>query len=431
MSASQALSDLFYCGCDTEPDSDGLISIDAALRTGLFLARPVQEVERLPLDQAHGRVLAEALRSGVALPHFDNSAMDGYAIRSADLLGEGPWRLPIAGRVAAGDAGDAAPPAGTALRIFTGAPIPPGCDAVIMQEMARSQGRIIQIDRRPERGENIRRAGEDLVVGAELLPAGRRIGPRAAALLAATGCGEVAVRRRIRVAFFSTGSELRSPGAPLSRGQIWNANRYHLAGSLDLPWVERRDMGNVPDKPDLLLQALKQAARDADIVVTTGGVSVGEEDHMPAMLHAAGGRAYAMKVAIKPGKPLIIGCIGGAIYLGLPGNPVSAFVTWRVIGARIAEALAGISEGGPRRIIVRAGFERFRRAGRCEFLPARLGGYDGHGTRIAEIVTATVSHRVALLAQADGLLLIPAETERISRGDMLEFEPFWDETTKG
>ncbi|MFZ5674391.1 MAG: gephyrin-like molybdotransferase Glp [Pseudomonadota bacterium] len=424
MSASLALSTPFYCGCETEPDSDGLISVDTALRRGLSLARPVQEVERLPLERAHGRVLAEAVRSGVALPQFDNAAMDGYAIRLADLAGEGPWRLPVAGRVTAGDPGDTPPPRGTALRIFTGAPIPPGCDAVVIQEMTRSHGRVVQIDRRPEPGENIRRAGEDLGAGAELLPSGRRIGPRAAALLAAAGCGEAAVRRRIKVAFFSTGSELRSPGTPLARGQIWNANRYHLAGSLDLPWVEQHDLGNVPDKPDHLLPALKQAARNADIVVTTGGVSVGDEDHMPAMLHAAGGRAYAMKVAIKPGKPLVIGCIGSAIYLGLPGNPVSAFVAWHVIGARIAEALAGISDAAPHRIIVRAGFERSRQPGRCEFLPARLGDYNGHGTRAADIATAAVSHRVALLAWADGMLLIPAETERISRGDMLEFLPF-------
>lgn len=426
MSASPALSHPFYCGCETEAEADGLISVDTALQRGLSLARPVQEVERLPLDRAHGRVLAETVRSDVALPHFDNAAMDGYAVRLADLAGDGPWRLPVAGRVAAGDPGDAPLSRGTALRIFTGAPLPPGCDAVVLQEMAWRHGRIVQIDRRPELGENIRRTGEDLIAGAELLPSGRRIGPRAAALLAAAGCGEVVVRRRIKVAFFSTGSELRSAGTPLARGQIWNANHHQLAGSLDLPWVERHDLGNVPDKSDQLLAALKQAAHNSDLVVTTGGVSVGDEDHMPAMLHAAGGRAYAMKVAIKPGKPLVIGCIGGAIYLGLPGNPVSAFVAWRVIGARIAEALAGISGAAPDRIIVRAGFERSRRPGRCEFLPARLGDYDGHGTRTADIATAAVSHRVALLAGADGLLLIPAETERVSRGDMLEFLPFWD-----
>jgi molybdopterin molybdotransferase len=426
MSAPLAVSNPFCCGCEAEPDSDGLISVDTALRRSLFLARPVQEVERLPLDRAHGRVLAEAVQSDVALPHFDNAAMDGYAVRLVDLVGEGPWRLPVVGRIAAGDAGDAPLSRGTALRIFTGAPVPPGCDAVIMQEMAWLHGRVVQIDRRPEPGENIRRAGEDFIAGAELLPSGRRIGPRAAALLASAGCGEVVVRRRIKVVFFSTGSELRSPGTPLAHGQIWNANRHQLAGSLSLPWVEREDLGNVPDEPDHLLQALKRAARNADIVVTTGGVSVGDEDHMPAMLNAAGGRAYAMKVAIKPGKPLVIGCIGSAIYLGLPGNPVSAFVAWHVIGARIAEAVAGVSDAVPRRVIVRAGFERFRRPGRCEFLPARLGDYDGHGTRTADIATAAVSHRVALLAGADGLLLIPAETERISRGDMLEFLPFWD-----
>lgn len=236
-----------------------------------------------------------------------------------------------------------------------------------------------------------------------------------------------AVRRRIKVAFFSTGSELRSPGTPLAHGQIWNANRYHLAGSLNLPWVEPLDLGSVPDKPDLLLQTLQQAARDADLVVTTGGVSVGDEDHMPAMLRAAGGEIHVMKVAVKPGKPLVIGRLGRALYLGLPGNPVAAFVTWHVIGARIAEALAGISGNGPRRFIVRAGFERSRYPGRCEFLPARLGGYDGHGTRIAEIATSAVSHRLALLAEADGLLLIPAEADRVARGDLLEFLPFADE----
>jgi molybdopterin molybdotransferase len=312
------------------------------------------------------------------------------------------------------------------LRIFTGAPIPPGCDAVVMQEMVQLEGDAIRLDRRPSLDENIRRAGEDLAAGAEIMPAGRCIGPRAAALLASAGCGQVNVHRRIRVAFFSTGSELRVPGAPLASGQIWNSNRYHLQGSLNLPWVDTIDMGNIPDKPDQLLQALEQASRHADLVVTTGGVSVGDEDHMPAVLRAAGADIHVMKVAMKPGKPLVIGRIGSALYLGLPGNPVSAFVTWHVIGARIAEALAGLKDAAPRRFIVRAGFDRLRHPGRCELLPACLGNYDGHGTRVVEIVTSHVSHRLALLANADGLLLIPSETDRIRRGDMLEFLPFLD-----
>jgi len=424
MTPALALSRPFYCGCETEPEPGSLVSVDMALRRGLALASPIAEVERMPLRQAHGRILAEAVRAESPLPLFDNSAMDGYALRIADLAGEGPWRLPVAGRVAAGDAGSEPVPAGAALRILTGAPVPPGCDAVVMQEMTRLEGNAIRLDRRPRPGENIRRTGEDLAAGAAILPAGRCIGPRAAALLASTGCGEVAVRRRVQVAFFSTGSELRAPGTPLAPGQIWNSNRYHLGGSLDLPWVEAIDMGSISDRPDRLRRALEQASRVADLVVSTGGISVGDEDHMPAVLRAAGGDIHVMKVAMKPGKPLVIGRIGTALYIGLPGNPVSAFVTWYVIGARIAEALAGFTEGAQDRVIVRAGFERSRQPGRCEFLPARLGGYDGHGTRTVEIVTSEVSHRVALLAQADGLLLIPSDADRVRRGDMLEFLPF-------
>ena len=427
MNTSPALSDPFHCGCEAEPEMGALVSVDGALRRVLTLAATVEQVERLSLERAHGRVLAEAVRAGGSLPLFDNSAMDGYAVRLADLVGKGPWRLPLAGRVAAGDAGDQPIPAGAAFRIFTGAGVPPGCDAVVVQELTRLEGDTVEIGRRPEPGENIRRAGEDLIAGAELLPAGRRIGPRAAALLASAGCGEVVVRRRIRVAFFSTGSELCAPGTPLAPGQIWNANRYHLQGSLDLPWVEAIDMGAIPDRPDRLRETLERASRSADLVVTTGGVSVGDEDHMPAVLDAAGGEVHVMKVAMKPGKPLIVGRLGQALYLGLPGNPVSAFVTWHVIGARIAEALAGIREARPTRFIVRAGFDRVRQPGRCEFLPARLGNYDDHGTRGVEIATSAVSHRVALLAQTDGLLLIPSETDRIQRGDMLEFLPFPDQ----
>ncbi|MCO5130159.1 MAG: molybdopterin molybdotransferase MoeA [Xanthobacteraceae bacterium] len=426
MTSPVTLSDPFYCDCDADPKPGQLVSVGVALNRGLALAAPVEQSETLPLDKAHGRVLADSVRAGRSLPMFDNAAMDGYAVRRADLAGKGPWRLPLAGRVAAGDPGDAPLPAGAAFRIFTGAPVPPGCDAVVAQERTRPEGRAVRLEQRPRRGENIRRAGDDLAVGAEIMPAGRRVSPRVAALLAATGCGEVTVRRRLRVAFFNTGSELRAPGAPLSPGQIWNANRALLRGALALPWVKAIDIGAVPDRPARLRKALEQASRDADLVVSTGGVSVGDEDHMPAVLSAAGGTVQVMKVAMKPGKPLMIGRIGKALYLGLPGNPVAAFVCWHVIGARIAEALAGITDGGPRRIIVRAGFERARQPGRCEFLPVRLGDYDGHGVRTVNAMAFEVSHRVALLAQADGLLLIPSETDRIRQDDMLEFIPFVD-----
>jgi molybdopterin molybdotransferase len=424
---SSALSDPFYCGCEPNPSPDALISVDEALRRGLALAKPVADLERLLLSQVHGRVLAKTALAESPLPLFDNSAMDGYAIRLADFSGEGPWHLPVAGRLAAGDVGVRSMPVGAALRIFTGAAIPPDCDAVVEQEMTQPEGDGIRLCGRPKPGDNIRRAGEDLAVGAELLPAGRRIGPRAASLLACAGYGEVVVRRRVRVAFFSTGSELRAPGSQLKPGQIWNANRSFLQGSLDLPWVDAIDIGCIPDTPEQLRQALEQASRDADLVVSTGGVSVGDEDHMPSVLRALGGTTHVRRVAMKPGKPLTIGRIGAALYLGLPGNPDSTFVTWHMIGARIAEALAGISEQAPRRIVVRAGFDRQRRPRRCEFLPARLGGYDGNGTRTAEIVSRGVSRQIALMAWANGLLLIPSETDRVRQGDMLEFLPFCGE----
>ncbi len=278
MTPALALSRPFYCGCETEPEPGSLVSVDMALRRGLALASPIAEVERMPLRQAHGRILAEAVRAESPLPLFDNSAMDGYALRIADLAGEGPWRLPVAGRVAAGDAGSEPVPAGAALRILTGAPVPPGCDAVVMQEMTRLEGNAIRLDRRPRPGENIRRTGEDLAAGAAILPAGRCIGPRAAALLASTGCGEVAVRRRVQVAFFSTGSELRAPGTPLAPGQIWNSNRYHLgAPSTALGGGDRH--GSISDRPDRCGERLNRlpALRPG---VSTAGISVGDEDHM-------------------------------------------------------------------------------------------------------------------------------------------------------
>lgn len=424
-----------FCGCDAGAASGGLIPVDAALAKGLALCWPVAGEEALALNDAHGRVLLRSLRNRAPLPPFDNSAMDGYALRLSDLTGEGPWDLPVAGRVAAGDPGTLPWPPATALRILTGAPIPPGCDAVVAQEVVTVPGPgAIRLDGRPPPGAHIRRAGEDLPAGAPLLPAGRRIDPRAAAVLAAAGQGRVVVRRRVQVALFSTGSELRAPGEKLAPGQIWNANRFHLTGALRQPWVDLLDLGTIPDDPEALLAALERAAYGADLVVTTGGVSVGDGDHMPHVLARAGGEVHAMKLALKPGKPLTIGRIGKAVYLGLPGNPVAAFVAWHVIGARLAEALAGMGPGsggdsgpglgGLRKSLVRAGFALERRPGRCEFLPARLAGHDGSGAERVEIVTRAVAHRLALLATADGLLRIPAETERIAPGDLMDFLPF-------
>jgi molybdopterin molybdotransferase len=301
--------------------------------------------------------------------------------------------------------------------------VPPEFDAVVMQEHVARDGDAIRVDSRPAHGLNIRRRGEDSPKGRAILPAGVEIGARQAAALAAIGLAEVPVRRRLRVALFCTGSELRQPGEPLEPGQIWNANRYALLGALAKPWIETTDLGAVPDDPETLTATLKEAASAADLVISTGGVSVGDEDHMPRLFREAGGAIHAMRIAMKPGKPLALGTMGDALYLGLPGNPVSAFVTWTVIGARIAAKIAGIGREAPRRLTVRAGFSLERRPGRCEFRPARIKGYDAQGAQVIELLSPSFSHRVALLAQADGLALLPAETERVREGDVLEFLP--------
>jgi molybdopterin molybdotransferase len=410
------------CGCDA-PAGGRLIAVDVALERGLRLATPVPEVERLPLAQAMGRVLAEEARAPGPLPPFDNSAMDGYALRTADLTGTGPWTLPIAGRIAAGDAAGPTAPCGACLRILTGAPVPPDVDAIVMQEHVVRDGDTIRLTELPRPGLNIRRAGEDLPEGGRILPAGVVIGAREAAALAAVGLGQVAVRRRMRVSIFSTGSELRQPGEPLGPGQIWNSNRFALLGALSAPWVEMTDLGAVADDPAALTEALTRAADGADLVVSTGGVSVGDEDHMPRLFRQAGGDIHAMRIAMKPGKPLALGRMGQAIYLGLPGNPVSAFITWMVIGARIAAARAGIADHAPRRITARALFDLDRRPGRCEFRPARVVGEDSRGAPLIELMSPSFSARIALLAAADGLALLPAEDESIRRGDLLGFLP--------
>jgi len=412
------------CGCDDPEITAKLIPVNIALMRGLELAQAVAETELLPLEAALGRVLAEPATTPQPLPSFDNSAMDGYAVRLSDLTGDGPWQLPVYGRIAAGDAGDLVAPKGQVLRILTGAPVPADIDAVIMQEHVTRAHDTITITKRPTQGLNIRLLGEDLAEGAEILPAGVEIGSREACALAATGAGQVLVHRKLKVAIFCTGSELKAPGEVLAPGQIWNSNRFMLLSALDRPWIELRDLGTVPDNPDDLIAALENAAVNADMVISTGGVSVGDEDHMPRLFREAGGDIHAMRVAMKPGKPVAIGKMDEALYIGLPGNPVSAFVTWHIIGAQILAKRAGLSNTEVATSIVSAGFDVTRRPGRKEYRPAQIVGRDANGIEIVEVMSPSYSARVALLSSADGLVLIPAEAETITRGEPLDFIRF-------
>lgn len=411
-------------GCACDRHTHMYLTVEDALERGLSVADPVTETETLPLKQAIGRVLAEDCTSKVDMPAFDNSAMDGYAIRTRDL-GDGPvFELPIAGRVAAGDCGDRDAPEGSALRIFTGAPVPPDFDAVLMQEDCDLVIDRVRFSHRPKPGQNIRRAGEDLRAGGPILQRGCEIGPREVAALASAGYGEVLVFRKLRVTIFSTGSELCRPGEPLGPGQIYNSNRYMLLALLQKPWIELNDRGPVEDDPTRLGRILREACDTSDLIVTTGGVSVGDEDHMPRLFSEIGGETDVMKVAMKPGKPVMFGRRGRALYVGLPGNPVSAYVTWQIIGSQMMARRAGLRHMPQTPVQAVLAEPLQRHAGRQEYRPVQIDGTSSDGLPRLRLMAPSYSGRVALLAQADGLVIIPAEVEDLPAGHTLELLRF-------
>lgn len=408
--------DPIACGCDAET---GLIPVDHAIARGLALVVPVQEIETLPLGVVTGRVLASDIAAPVPLPLFDNSAMDGYACRLSDLAGSGPWLLPLAGRIRAGDAPSALPE-GAAMRILTGAPLPQGADVVIAQERVRRQREAIAIAAKPRAGQHIRRSGDDLARGMPLLHAGKKADARDVAALAGAGLANVAVRRRVRVAVLCSGSELAAPGTALEPGQIWDANHAMLAALLDQPWITRVALPSCADDPEALRDAVSCAAARADIVITTGGVSVGDEDHMATVIEQLGGQVEVMKLAMKPGKPLSMGKVCGALWLGLPGNPVAAFVAWHVIGQVLAGRMAGLSDPGPKKTLAALAEPVRHKPGRCEFRPARLLGHDLRGVLQVICFDRAGSHRIAQLAEADAMVMIPADVEEMTRGNLVE-----------
>ncbi len=406
--------------------SGKLVPIDIAYEKGLSLTKPVNEVETVDILNVAGRICSKTIKSPLALPPFDNSAMDGYAVRTSELRGDPPYTLPVHARIAAGDDGSL-PRDGdrtSAVRILTGAPVPPGYDAVIMQEQCIRNADGIVLARRPGPGENIRRKGEDCASGTTTVAAGARLDARHVALLAALGLPDVQVGRRVRVACFSTGTELRQPGQTLEHGQIYNSNRFMLMAMLNEPHIELIDLGAVPDDPERLDKALRTAASRADLIMTTGGVSVGDEDHMPRLLQDAGGEIHVMKVGIKPGKPLTVGTLGGAVYVGLPGNPVAAFVNCMLMVKPMIDRLAGGEPRKPEGRPAIAAFERTRRPGRQEYLPARILHVESNGTPVIEGFKKAGSATLVPLAEAHGLAVIPAECAAVSHGDLLKFIPF-------
>ena len=412
------------CGCDRQDMLHSLISMDEALARIAAHTATISRTEAVALDSAVGRILAQPVRSRSMAPAFDNAAMDGYAIATSALTGPGPWVLRVVARVPAGQMAKTSVAGAVAARIFTGAPIPDGADAVVMQEDVLREGDFILLTRRPATGLNIRRAGSDIAKGATVLDKGRRLKPRDIAACAAAGAGILRVRRKLRVALLVTGDEVRRAGGAREAAQIWDVNRPMLSASFAELGLEIVVSAHAADSLAGLSRQLGDMAAQADLVITTGGISVGEEDHVKPAVLALGGEILFSGVAIKPGKPVSVGRIGKAYWLGLPGNPVAAFVTWQVFGMALVRGLTGEVAGAPTRRHVTTETAIHRKPGRCELRPASLAGFDAQGREIISFQDATHSARVGCLPLADGLMFLPADAESLPAGALVEFHPF-------
>lgn len=412
------------CGCKSLTGTKALISVDDALAIIARISLTLSQTERVPLARASGRTLAQSVRSLGCVPPFDNAAMDGYAINTASFFGAGPWVLEVAGRIAAGQSGAPSVPASAAVQIFTGAPVPAGADAVVMQEDVEKSGASIRLDRIVPPGTNIRRAGEDIAAGITVLPFGTCLSAKEIAACAAAGHSDVCVTRRPRIALLVTGDEVVQAGQRRSAAGIWDINTPMLTAAIATPEIEFCGAFVAADTRAALRTQLQGLTADVDLIVTTGGISVGEEDHVKPAVADLGGTILFSGVAMKPGKPVSFGKVGRAHWIGLPGNPLSAFVTWQVFGTAICAALAGKSKGKTaRRHVVLSG-PLMHRVGRCEFRLARLTGFDAEGREVVDFPDATHSGRVAQLPDMDGLLFIPADAETLPPGALVEFQPF-------
>lgn len=404
-----------------KPAPKPMLAVSEALDFLMGAARPVTDTEVVPTLEANGRVLAAAQVSTLDVPSADNTQMDGYAVRAADCA-SGDATLTVSQRIPAGHVGEHLAP-GQAARIFTGAMIPAGADAVVMQEQceAVAPDQVI-IRHAPKSGEWIRRAGEDITAGSVILPAGTRLRSQELGLAASVGLAIVPVLRKLRVAVFFTGDELAMPGEPLAPGAIYNSNRFTLRALLENLGCTITDFGIVPDTLAATRDTLRSAARDHDLIITSGGVSVGEEDHIKPAVEAEG-RLNMWQIAVKPGKPLAFGEVrrdqGTAFFLGLPGNPVSSFITFLLFVRPFILRLQGVQgDVSPRAFSMRADFNWPKADRRNEFLRARVnanGGLDLFPNQGSGVLTSTV--------WGDGLIDNPP-SNAIAGGDTVRFIPF-------
>ena len=394
----------------------GLMSVAEALarlesKLGVAVA-----AETLPLPQALFRILAEDVVAPLNVPPHDNSAVDGWAFRHADLPTDG--HLPVVGRVAAGHPFAGELPQGGAVRIFTGAPMPTGADTVAMQEDCREDEGGVVVPTRLRCGDNARNAGEDVTLGSVVLHAGTRLRPQELGIAAAVGRAELSVYRPLRAAVFSTGDEIREPGTVLDPGCIYDTNRFTAGALLRSLGAEVTDLGILPDRLETIQAALKQAAASHDLILTSGGVSVGDEDHVKPAVLALGSLDF-WRLAIKPGRPVAIGEVAGTPFIGLPGNPVAVMITFMLIARPMVLRLMGATNTGLQRFAVEAGFAFKRKQGRREYLRAKLVHSDGR--LVAAKFPAEGSGVLSSMVWSDGLVDIPEDRGDIAPGEMVDF----------
>ncbi len=399
-----------------------LMSIEEAMALIAARVPAIVETELVAVADADGRVLADRLVARLDLPPFDNSAVDGWAVRHADLAAAGCTVLPVAGRVAAGTSAAGVPAAGVAVRIFTGAPMPADADTVFMQEDAALQNDTVILPAGLKRGANRRVVGEDVAIGDTVLPAGRRLRPQDLGLAAAMGETHLNTRRRLRVALISTGDELREPGEALSGGAIYDSNRVALAALLRRLGAEVSDLGILRDERDGLAGRLAGAAKWHDLILASGGVSTGEEDHVKAAVESVGSLVF-WRLGIKPGRPVAMGIIEGTPFIGLPGNPVAVHVTFSFVVRPLIESLMGATPERPAGLPVRTTFAYRKKPGRREYVRVSLRrAMDGAIEAVkypregAGILTS--------LTETDGFAELPEAVTAVAPGDAVTFFPY-------
>jgi molybdopterin molybdotransferase len=397
-----------------------MMSVDEAVAIIASRVSAVDEVETVPLEKADGRILAEDLSASLALPPFTNSAVDGYAVRSDDLPKQKQATLPVSGRIQAGSSTEEAVKPGHAFRIFTGAPMPEGAGTVFMQEDVRldEAGKVIvPPGLRP--GANVRAVGEDIPLGSAALERGQRLRPQDVALVSAFGLTQVEVRRRIRVAVFSTGNELVSPGDLRGPAQLFDSNRFMLMAMLKRLGCEVSDLGILRDDRTALAQGLKKVAGGHDLILTSGGVSTGEEDHVKAAVEEAG-TLVLWRMAIKPGRPVAMGIVSGAPLIGLPGNPVASFVTFVHVVRPTVLALSGARPEPLMPLPVRAGFAYKKKVGRREYVRVNLRKADD-GRLEATKFPREGAGLLSSLVDTDGLVELGEEISQVAAGQLVGF----------